>query len=60
MTAIDAETGRQIWRTSNYMVRESIGISEDQSRFYVRAMQDSILRPFDFTAAARNCLGAKN
>jgi outer membrane protein assembly factor BamB len=23
------------------MVRESIGISEDQSRFYIRAMQDS-------------------
>jgi outer membrane protein assembly factor BamB len=41
MTAIDAKTGRQIWRTGNYMVRESIGISEDQSRFYIRAMQDS-------------------
>ncbi len=41
MTAIEAETGRQIWRTGNYMVRESIGLSEDQSRFYIRAMQDS-------------------
>lgn len=41
MTAIDAKTARQIWRTANYMVRESIGISEDYSRFYVRAMQDS-------------------
>jgi len=41
MTAIEAKNGRQIWRTGNYMVRESIGISEDRSRFYVRAMQDS-------------------
>ncbi len=40
MTAIDAKTGEQIWRTAAYMVRESIGLSEDQSRFYVRAMQD--------------------
>ncbi len=40
MTAIDASTGEQVWRTSAYVVRESIGLSEDQSRFYVRAMDD--------------------
>ncbi len=40
MTAIDAKTGSQLWRTSEYSVRESIGLSEDRSRLYVRAMQD--------------------
>jgi outer membrane protein assembly factor BamB len=42
MTAINATTGTQTWRTGDYMVRESIGLSEDQSRFCVRAMQDFI------------------
>jgi outer membrane protein assembly factor BamB/predicted phosphodiesterase len=41
MTAIDAKNGEQIWRTGAYVVRESIGLSEDQTRFYVRAMNDS-------------------
>ncbi len=40
MTAINARTGAQVWRTGVYMVRESIGLAEDQTRFYVRAMQD--------------------
>ena len=40
MTAIDARTGRQLWRTGAYVVRESIGLSQDQTRFYVRAMND--------------------
>jgi outer membrane protein assembly factor BamB len=40
MTAIDAKTGAQIWRTGDYVVRESIGLAEDRSRFYVRAMTD--------------------
>ena len=40
MTAIDARTGEQIWRTDAYVVRESIGLSQDQTRFYVRAMDD--------------------
>ena len=40
MTAVDAKTGAQIWRTGAYVVRESIGLSEDQTRFYVRAMND--------------------
>jgi len=42
MTAIDAKTGEQVWRTGDYTVRESIGLSADQNRFYVRAMQDFI------------------
>jgi outer membrane protein assembly factor BamB len=40
MTAIDPKTGAQIWRTDRFTGRESIGISEDQSRVYVRSMQD--------------------
>ena len=40
MTALDARTGEQIWRTGAYVVRESIGLSQDQTRFYVRAMND--------------------
>jgi outer membrane protein assembly factor BamB/predicted phosphodiesterase len=40
MTAIDERTGEPIWRTGDYVVRESIGLSEDGQRFYVRAMND--------------------
>jgi outer membrane protein assembly factor BamB/predicted phosphodiesterase len=40
MTAINAKTGGQVWRTGTYMMRESIGLSEDQTRFFARAMQD--------------------
>jgi outer membrane protein assembly factor BamB/predicted phosphodiesterase len=40
LTAIDARTGEQLWRTGAYVVRESIGLSQDQTRFYVRAMND--------------------
>ena len=40
MTAIRAATGEQTWRTGQYVVRESIGLAEDQSRFYVRSMND--------------------
>ncbi|HWX20966.1 MAG TPA: PQQ-binding-like beta-propeller repeat protein [Candidatus Binatia bacterium] len=40
MTALNAKTGAQLWRTGHYVVRESIGLSEDRSRFYVRAMND--------------------
>jgi outer membrane protein assembly factor BamB len=40
ITVIDAQTGAQLWRTDAYMVRESIGLSQDQSRFYVRTMKD--------------------
>ena len=42
MTAVDLKTGAQIWRTGSYMVRESLGTSEDQARLYVRSMQDFI------------------
>jgi outer membrane protein assembly factor BamB len=43
MTMIDARSGAQVWRSGAHQVRESIGISEDGERVYVRTMQDSIL-----------------
>jgi outer membrane protein assembly factor BamB/predicted phosphodiesterase len=50
MTAIDAQTGEQIWRTADYQVRESIGLSEDGQRIYVRAMNNFI---YAFSTSAR-------
>ena len=38
MTALDFSTGKQLWRTAQYQVRETMGISQDKSRFYVRTM----------------------
>jgi len=36
MTAIELGTGRELWGTDNWAVRESIGISGDGGRVYVR------------------------
>jgi outer membrane protein assembly factor BamB/predicted phosphohydrolase len=43
MTAIEIETGKQIWRTDKFQVRETIGISEDEKRIFIRTMNDTIL-----------------
>jgi outer membrane protein assembly factor BamB/predicted phosphohydrolase len=43
MTAIDAQSGRTIWRTKQHQVRECIGISEDGKRIYVRCMTDTVV-----------------
>lgn len=42
MTAIDISTGQTIWRTNQFKVRETIGISEDKERVYIRTMNDSL------------------
>ncbi|NUN68888.1 MAG: PQQ-binding-like beta-propeller repeat protein [Bacteroidetes bacterium] len=42
MTALDVETGTVVWRTNRFQVRETIGISEDGERVYVRTMNDSL------------------
>ena len=42
MTAIDAKTGEQIWRSGEFEGRETIGLSEDGKRVYIRAMNDFI------------------
>lgn len=41
-TAIDAETGKTIWRTNKHQVRESIGISENGKYVYAKGMNDSL------------------
>ncbi|MSU59479.1 MAG: hypothetical protein EXS35_15130 [Pedosphaera sp.] len=50
MTAIDVKTGAEIWRTGEFEVRETIGLSEDSQRVYVRAMNDFI---YALSATAR-------
>ena len=42
VTALRAATGEEVWGTPEPGGRESIGISEDQTRIYVRAMNDTI------------------
>lgn len=41
-TCLDAETGEVVYRTSQHVVRENIGISEDGNTIYSRCMWDSV------------------
>ena len=43
LTAIDLNTGKQIWRTFQSMVRETVGLSDDGSRLYSKTMRDSLV-----------------
>ncbi len=43
MTALDLATGREVWRTNRHMVRESMGVSEDNQTIYAKLMNDSIV-----------------
>ena len=43
LTALDAKDGKIIWRTKESMVRETIGLSEDNKRIYSKTMQDSVV-----------------
>ncbi len=43
MSAIDAETGQTLWRSDRFMVRESIGLSEDGKHVYARCMRDTVI-----------------
>ena len=43
MTALDVNTGKMIWRTKESMVRETIGLSADETRLYSKTMQDSVV-----------------
>lgn len=42
ITALELATGREVWRTDRWAVRESLGLSEDGKRVYVRTTQDII------------------
>jgi outer membrane protein assembly factor BamB/predicted phosphohydrolase len=42
MTALDAKTGREVWRTKAHQVREAVGISEDGSRVFAKCMNDTL------------------
>ncbi|MDR0572412.1 MAG: PQQ-binding-like beta-propeller repeat protein [Tannerella sp.] len=43
MTAIDIQSGQNIWRTGQSMVRETIGLSGDSLRVFSKTMNDSIV-----------------
>lgn len=49
ITAIDVETGENVWRTGLHDVRETIGISEDGDIVYARSMWDTL---FAFSSSA--------
>ena len=42
-TCLDAETGKEIWRTNQYKVRETVGLSEDGKTVYSKCMWDTIV-----------------
>ena len=42
-TCLNAETGEQIWRTNEYKVRETVGLSEDEKTIYSKCMWDTIV-----------------
>ena len=42
-TCLDAETGEQLWRTKEYKVRETVGLSEDGKTVYSKCMWDTIV-----------------
>lgn len=43
LTALHAKNGITAWRTSESMVRETIGLSVDKKRIYSKTMQDSVV-----------------
>jgi outer membrane protein assembly factor BamB len=45
MTALDAQTGRVVWRSQNkaLRVRESMGLSADKSLVYVKTMDGQVV-----------------
>ena len=51
MTALETATGHEVWRTGDWAVRESIGISEDGSRLYVRTTEN-VIAAFSTASAA--------
>lgn len=42
LNAIEIETGKTLWRTGKFEVRETLGISEDNNLIYARTINDTI------------------
>ncbi|MBI4427708.1 MAG: PQQ-binding-like beta-propeller repeat protein [Ignavibacteriales bacterium] len=42
MTALDATTGKELWRSKKHQVREALGISNDRKRIYAKCMNDTL------------------
>ena len=42
-TCLNAETGEEIWRTNQYKVRETVGLSEDGETVYSKCMWDTVV-----------------
>jgi outer membrane protein assembly factor BamB/predicted phosphodiesterase len=43
LTAIDAETGKTVWWTADWHVRETVGLSADMERVYSKTMEDHVV-----------------
>lgn len=43
MTALDRNTGAQLWRNKDHRYRESLGVSEDGSRIYAKTMDGELV-----------------
>lgn len=50
MTALDAETGKEIWDSGKWSCRESIGISKDKKEVYIKNMTEGNVMAFDTKA----------
>ena len=58
-TCLDAETGAVVWRTNQYKVRETVGMSEDGKTVYSKCMWDTIVAlpthyPLSISAASNS------
>jgi outer membrane protein assembly factor BamB len=43
MTAIEASSGKTVWRSNRHQVREAIGLSKDGATVFARCMTDTLL-----------------
>ncbi len=43
MTALDLQTGEEVWRTNRHQVRESMGVSDDGQLIFAKLMNDSVI-----------------
>lgn len=43
LTAVNISSGKELWRTGKYEVRETLGISECRTKIFIRTMNDTIL-----------------